>query len=244
MKRVLFTAPRRAVGALSLLACAVTLTAACTSSTTPPPVPTAAGGSGASASAAAGGGASSSATATSTAAAGSGGTGGTGSTGGSGGSGGGSTPAVTAHAQAGGASTCSVRYLNGSTGLSQGALGSTYVNIVFKNLNNAPCTLDGFPGVSLGAGTPVNQVGQPADRDHAVPSTLITLAPGGYAYATLRITDALNYPASTCQPTATTWLLVYPPNTSNLLYVPYNTHACAGNIVTLQVQAVQAGKGG
>ncbi len=123
-------------------------------------------------------------------------------------------------------------------------MGSTYVNIVFKNLNNAPCTLDGYPGVSLGAGKPVNQVGQPADRDHAVASNVITLPPGGYAYATLRITDALNYPATTCKPVATTWLLVYPPNTTNQLYVPYNTHACSGNIVTLQVQAVQAGNGG
>jgi hypothetical protein len=35
-------------------------------------------------------------------------------------------------------------------------MGSTYVNIVFKNLNTAPCTLAGYPGVSLGAGVPVN----------------------------------------------------------------------------------------
>lgn len=123
-------------------------------------------------------------------------------------------------------------------------MGSTYVNIVFKNLNNTACSMYGYPGVSFGAGTPVTQVGQPADRDHSVPSNVITLQPGGYAYATLRIANALNYPASTCKPTPTTWLQVYPPNTSNLLYIPYNTNACTGNVVTLSVQAVQAGNGG
>lgn len=123
-------------------------------------------------------------------------------------------------------------------------MGSSYVNIVFKNLNNAPCTLYGFPGVSAGAGTPVNQVGQPAARDNTVASKVITLAPGGYAYATLRVTDVLNYPAATCNPAATTYLLVYPPNTSNLLYVPYQSNACTTSKVTMAVQAVQAGNGG
>lgn len=170
--------------------------------------------------------------------------GGSGSTGGSGGSGGGSSPAASAQAQGGGSSTCLVRYLNGTVGSTQGALGSSYVTIVFKNLNNAPCTLYGYPGVSLGAGTPVNQVGQPAGRDNTVAATLITLAPGGYAHATVRIVDALNIPPTTCKPEPTKWLLVYPPNTTNLLYVPYNTTGCQANIVTLHVQAVQAGNGG
>src|ERR1700733_9581827 len=52
-----------------------------------------------------------------------------------------------------GAAGCLTRYLNGTTGLSQGTAGSIYVNIEFKNLNNVPCTLYGFPGVALAAGT-------------------------------------------------------------------------------------------
>ena len=255
MNRVFFAASRRVIGALSLAACAVTLAAGCTSSASPTPVPTAAGGSGPSANADAaggGGGASSSAMPTSSAVAGASGSGsasggaGSGSgLGGSGGVGGGSAPAASAKAQAGGgSSTCVVRYLHASTGLSQGAMGSTYVNIVFKNLNNAPCTLSGYPGVSLGAGTPVDQVGQPAARDNSVVPKVITLAPGGYAYATLRVTDVLNYPAVDCKPSPTSWLLVYPPNTSNLLYVAYKSNACTTDKVTMSVQAVQAGNGG
>ena len=235
MNRVFHAKSRRAAGALSLLACAATLTAACTSAGASGPVPTAVGGSGPSAGAG-GGGTTDSAAATSSSTAESGGVGG------SGGSGSSASPVASAHVA--GANTCLVRYLNGAIGLSQGAMGSTYVNITFKNLNNQPCTLYGYPGVSFGAGTPVNQVGQPAGRDHSVASKVITLQPGGYAYATLRIADALNYPTASCMPTATTYLLVYPPNTSNLLYVPYNTNACTADVVTMSVQAVQAGNGG
>lgn len=142
------------------------------------------------------------------------------------------------------ASTCSPRYLNGTVSGQQGTAGSIYVNIVFKNLNNKPCTMDGYPGVSLGAGTPVQQIGQPAARDPRTGRTLVTLQPGGYAYAILQIGDAGNWPPATCQPTPTTYLQVYPPNTSNLLYVAYDSTGCKGNIVTLHVQAVQPGSGG
>src|SRR5215467_7991325 len=49
------------------------------------------------------------------------------------------------------APACLTRYLNGTIGLSQGTAGAVMVNIVFKNLNNVPCTLYGFPGVALAA---------------------------------------------------------------------------------------------
>lgn len=235
MNRFPIAAPRRVLGTLGLLASAAVLCTACSSSSTPGPSPSAVGGSGAA-----------SATPTASASGGAGGSTQTsntsGSGGGVGGSGGAATPASTG--QAAGASTCLVRYLNGSIGLSQGAAGSTYVNIVFKNLNNQPCTLNGYPGVSAGSGTPVNQVGQPANRNNAVAPTVITLAPGGYAYATLQIANALNYPTADCNPASTSWLLVYPPNTSNLLYIPYDTKVCTTSTVNMGIQAVQAGKGG
>ena len=142
------------------------------------------------------------------------------------------------------ASTCSPRYLNGTVSGQQGTAGSIYVNLVFKNLNNKPCTMYGYPGVSFGAGTPVQQLGQPAARDPRTSPSLVTLQPGGYAYAILQIGDAANWPPTTCQPAPTTYLQVYPPNTNNLLYVAYDSTGCKGNIVTLHVQAVQPGSGG
>ena len=142
-----------------------------------------------------------------------------------------------------GSNTCQTRYLNASVRNENGAAGSDYVDIVFKNLNTRACTLYGYPGVSFGAGSPVAQVGQPADRNSAVGSSLVTLQPQGYAYAVLQIGDAQNWPASTCQPTATTWLQVIAPNTTNPLMVSFDSTACKGDIVTMHVEAVQPGNG-
>ena len=142
-----------------------------------------------------------------------------------------------------GSSTCQTRYLNASVRNENGAAGSDYVDIVFKNLNTQACTLYGYPGVSFGAGSPVAQVGQPADRNSAVSSSLVTLQPQGYAYAVLQIGDAQNWPASTCQPTATTWLQVIAPNATNPLMVSFDSTACKGDIVTMHVEAVQPGNG-
>lgn len=233
MNRFPNAVPRRAaeaVGKVCLLAGVAVLAAACTSSGTPGPSPSAVGGSGTAAGP----------TATASA---SGGAGGSASASPTAGSAGGSSAAASS-GHAAGSSTCLVRYLHGDIGPSQAAAGSTYVSITFKNLNNQPCTLYGYPGVSAGNGTPVMQVGQPANRNNAVSPAVVTLAPGGYAYATLQIANALNYPTADCKPASTSWLLVYPPNTTNLLYIPYNTKVCTTSIVNLTIQAVQAGKGG
>src|SRR5215469_3595432 len=139
---------------------------------------------------------------------------------------------------------CLTRYLNGTIGLSQGTAGAVEVAIVFKNLNNVPCTLYGFPGVSLANGTPVTDVGQPSSENLSTARELVTLAPGGYANATLQIADAVNFPASSCMPVATTWLEVIPPNQTVPLYIPYSTTACKGSTKLLSVTAVRPGNGG
>jgi hypothetical protein len=114
-----------------------------------------------------------------------------------------------------GASTpagCLTRYLNGSIGLTQGTAGAVEIEVVFKNLNNVPCTLYGFPGVAQAAGTPVTDIGQPSTENPTTARELVTLQPGGYANATLQISDAGNYSASVCNPVPATWLAVIPPN--------------------------------
>jgi hypothetical protein len=139
---------------------------------------------------------------------------------------------------------CLTRYLNGSIGLSQGTAGAVEVAIVFKNLNNVPCTLYGFPGVSLATGTPVTDVGQPSSENLTTARQLVTLAPGGFANATLQIENAGNFPASTCIPVATNWMAVIPPNQSVPLYIPYSSTACKGATKLLTVTAVRPGNGG
>jgi hypothetical protein len=152
------------------------------------------------------------------------------------------TPATQPAAAA--APACLTRYLNGSIGLSQGTAGAVEVAVVFKNLNNVPCTLYGFPGVSLAAGTPVTDVGQPSSENPSTARELVTLAPGGYANATLQIEDAANFPASSCVPVPATWMEVIPPNQTVPLNIPYNTTACKGSTKLLTVTAVRPGNGG
>jgi len=169
-----------------------------------------------------------------------------------GGTGGGqSQPAVsqssenTSSGGGGSAAGCLTRYLNGSVGLSQGAAGSIYLAIVFKNLNNVPCTLYGFPGVAQAAGTPVTDVGNPSFEDHSTARQLVTLQPGGYANATLRIVQAGDYAPAVCKPVNADWLAVIPPNQYVPLYIHYSSTACKGTTVKLlSVTAVRPGNGG
>lgn len=237
MYQVLPANPRRTAIGTAVLALALASCAACVGASTP------AGAAGSSATTAAAGSVSGASTAgtpasgaASTAAAGSTGTagsGGSGATGGSGnGSGGGSAPG-----------SCQPRYLAGSIGTGQGTAGSVYVDILFKNLGSSPCTLSGYPGVSFGAGSPVSQVGQPADRNPQVSPAIVTLIPGGHAFAVLQIGDAGNYPATTCRPVSTSYLQVYPPNTTQQLLIAYSSTGCRGDIVTMHVEAVQPGTG-
>jgi Protein of unknown function (DUF4232) len=140
---------------------------------------------------------------------------------------------------------CLTRYLNGTVGLSQGTAGAVDIAIVFKNLDNVPCTLYGFPGVAQAAGTPVTDIGQPSTENTATSRVLVTLQPGGYANATLQITDAQNYPSATCDPVKATWLAVIPPNQTAPLYIHYSSTACKNSAVKLlTVSTVQPGNGG
>lgn len=142
------------------------------------------------------------------------------------------------------AAACLTRYLNGSVGQTQGTAGAVEVTIVFKNVDNVPCTLYGYPGVALATGTPVTDVGEPSSENPSTPRELVTLAPGGYANATLQIADAGNFPASTCTQVTTNWLAVIPPNQTVPINIAYNSTACKGTASLLTVTAVRPGSGG
>ena len=144
----------------------------------------------------------------------------------------------------GGPASCPTRSLGLKLGLSQGAAGSTYQVLDFTNISNVSCTLYGYPGVSLGNGHPVTQVGLAAAENPTPPRKLVTLAPGQVANALLRVVDALNFPASKCGPVTTKWLQVYPPNQTTPVYLSYTTTACSKPVRTLSVNVVQPGSGG
>ena len=94
----------------------------------------------------------------------------------------------------GGAAPCPTRSLGLKPGLSQGAAGSVYQVLDFTNISNVPCTLYGYPGVSLAGGHPVTQVGLGAAEDPTTPRKLVTLAPGQVANALLRIVRRAELP--------------------------------------------------
>jgi hypothetical protein len=140
---------------------------------------------------------------------------------------------------------CPTSNLQVRLGASSGAAGSSYLPIVFTNTGAAACTLYGYPGVSLAAGNPPAQIGAAAARNANQAPKLVTLAPGGAANATLQVTVAGNYPAATCSPTPASTLVVYPPNQTASVAVPFSTTGCAAQGVSiLHVSVVQAGSGG
>ena len=157
------------------------------------------------------------------------------------------SPRATAAAASGGGggpAGCATRDLQAKAGVAQGAAGSLYQVIDFTNISNVRCTLYGYPGVSLAAGTPVTQVGQAASRSTVAGPALVTLAPGQTANALLRITQALNYPTATCAPTKTTYLQIYPPNETTPIYLAYSSTGCSSTSVNLlTIGVVQAGAG-
>jgi hypothetical protein len=153
------------------------------------------------------------------------------------------TPAAGAAPAQPAAAGCITRYLNISASTSGTAAGSSFATIVFKNLDSTPCTLYGFPGVSQAAGQPVQDVGQPSAENPATARELVTLEPGGYAYATLQIADADNFPASECTKVSSQWLAVIPPNQTAAQPVYFGSTACNGSAMLLTVSAVRPGTG-
>ncbi len=167
-----------------------------------------------------------------------------------------STPASTATAQASspatsaptsaapaGAPSCASAKLRITLGNGGAAAGTDFTVLDFTNTGTSTCTLYGFPGVSMtnSAGT---QIGAAATRNPSQASTLVTLAPGAKANATLGVGNAENYPAAACKPTATAQLKVFPPNQTQAIDVPFSTTGCAvTSAQQLSVTTVTAGAG-
>jgi hypothetical protein len=140
---------------------------------------------------------------------------------------------------------CPTRYLKLKLGLAQGAAGSVYQVIEFKNIGPSACTLYGYPGVSLAGGSPITQIGRAASENPTPPRKLVTLAPHAVANALLQVVEAGNYPPSKCHPKQASYLQIYPPNQTTPIYLAYSATACASSSVRiLSVDVVRPGSGG
>jgi hypothetical protein len=122
-----------------------------------------------------------------------------------------------------------------------GAAGSIYYTLEFTNLSGHPCTMLGYPGVSaisLGG----DQVGSAAGRSPGSTPRLITVARGATATAILQITEAGNFPNSSCHRTTAAGLRVYPPNQRASSVIPFPFAACSITGPTiLHVEPIQKG---
>jgi hypothetical protein len=135
--------------------------------------------------------------------------------------------------------SCATRDLKAGVADSQGTAGSTYITVTFTKISGSPCTLYGYPGVSLAAGTPITQIGAAAAHESTPSPSLVSLVPGDTAHFLLKITDAHNYPPAACNPANATYLQIYPPNQTTPTYFAYRTVACSKPIRVLTVSVLQ-----
>jgi hypothetical protein len=143
-----------------------------------------------------------------------------------------------------GPAPCGTSSLQVKLGVAQGTAGSIYQVIDFTNTGSTTCTLTGYPGVSLAGGNPLAQIGQPAARNPQPPPAVVTLAPAAVANALLQVTQAGNYPAASCGPVPVSELVVYPPNQTASVSLPYASTGCSSEQLTiLHVSTMQSGSG-
>jgi len=139
--------------------------------------------------------------------------------------------------------SCSTSNLRITLGAGGAAAGTDFTVLDFTNSGAASCTLYGFPGVSL-INSSGAQIGAAATRNPAKASTLVTLAPGAEASATLGVANAENYPATACRPAPAAQLKVFPPNQTHAIDLRFTATGCAASSTRqLDVTAVTAGAG-
>jgi hypothetical protein len=121
-----------------------------------------------------------------------------------------------------------------------GAAGSVYYRIEFTNLSTATCTVSGYPKVNA-VDLKGRRIGAFATHEKGKQAQTATLAPGQSATATLRIVDALNFPADKCKATMAAGLRVGVPGGSGNKIAPLAFETCVrAASKTLSVAPVQA----
>lgn len=149
-------------------------------------------------------------------------------------------PTTSPNTVASGPKPCQAAQLSGSLGQPSGTAGAVYYQLILRNVGSAPCSMEGYPGVSFVAGPDNSQVGASAQR---LPGTvaLILVSPGGEAQSRLEVNVASNF-GSGCGLTSADGLRVYPPNQTASLIVPHSDQACANKAdVTLHVGPLALG---
>lgn len=118
-----------------------------------------------------------------------------------------------------------------------GAAGTHFQVINLTNEGDSDCVIEGYPGLSLvdAAGT---QVGPAAERNDAIPTEAIVLAPGESAHAMAGFPNWQNFDEGVCAAESTD-LKIFPPGEFEAILLPYEDRACPG----FSVRAFEPGLG-
>jgi hypothetical protein len=145
---------------------------------------------------------------------------------------------------AGTSTECKVADLKLSLGGGDSAAGTTYRSVVFTNKGARTCTIQGFAGVSYVTGDDGHQVGPAAYRT-GKKGPVVTLRPGGTAFADIGFVQVRNFDAGVCKPTEVRGLRIYPPHEYDSMFLAAPGTGCAGTPPgnQLTVATVQAGSG-
>jgi hypothetical protein len=119
--------------------------------------------------------------------------------------------------------SCTGAQLGAHLGLSEGAAGTTYQVVRFRNHGSSACTLDGFPRfVYINAvGSQIGYAAQPTGTHHAV-----TIRPGHVAVGALGIPAYQNFPRARCHPRHATAIRVTAPGTHKHHTVALSVTVC------------------
>ncbi|NKQ53463.1 DUF4232 domain-containing protein [Amycolatopsis sp. K13G38] len=154
-------------------------------------------------------------------------------------------PTTTAPAAPADNGTCKAADLKLSIGRGDAAAGTVYRPLIFTNVSDHECVIQGFPGVSYVGGADGHQVGPAAFRE-GTKGDPVTLAKGASAYADVGFVNVQNYDPVTCQPQPVRGLRVYPPQETASMFVELSGTGCGSDKIPgnqLTVKTLQQGTG-
>ena len=141
-----------------------------------------------------------------------------------------------------GPSQCLTTDLQLIVGASNGAAGTIYYPLDFTNTSGSACAIYGYPGVAFVTSPHGSQIGAPAGRASATAPTLVILAPGTTAHATLAVSDVLIGNNCLNHQVQVDWVQVYPPDQYSPLFAALSRQGCADrSLVTMHVDTVTSG---
>jgi uncharacterized protein DUF4232 len=166
---------------------------------------------------------------------------------------GGHTQAAGGHTQAAGGHTqaasgpCTAAQLSVTLDLKSAgvAAGTSLIPLDFTNTSAASCDLSGFADVTFVTSSAGHQVGPAATVDRSLSPKSLRLVAGDSAHLWLRLVQAADLPAGTCEPKAVAGLLVKLPGQATSIFVRHQFTTCAKRLHgtdILTVEPFQAGK--